>query len=62
MEKKLMVTDGRLPPVREVLSRFTTKLSDAQGSLQKAAGNVRETEDRNRANVLKFQRNEVISP
>uniref|UniRef100_A0A8D3CMQ7 Laminin subunit alpha 4 n=1 Tax=Scophthalmus maximus TaxID=52904 RepID=A0A8D3CMQ7_SCOMX len=44
-----------------VLSRFSSKLSDAQGFLQKAAGTVQETEDMNRANVLKFHRNEVIS-
>ncbi|XP_070705268.1 laminin subunit alpha-4 [Pempheris klunzingeri] len=59
LEKKLVITDGRLPPVREVLSRFSTKLSDAQSFLQKAASNVQETEDRNRANILKFQRNEA---
>ncbi|XP_034756843.1 laminin subunit alpha-4 [Etheostoma cragini] len=59
MEKKLMSTDGRLPPVREILSRFSTKLSDAQGSLQKAANTVQQTVDRNRASVLKFQRNEA---
>uniref|UniRef100_A0A8D3D339 Laminin subunit alpha-4 n=1 Tax=Scophthalmus maximus TaxID=52904 RepID=A0A8D3D339_SCOMX len=61
LEKKLMITEGRLLPVREVLSRFSSKLSDAQGFLQKAAGTVQETEDMNRANVLKFHRNEVIS-
>nr|XP_019947151.1 PREDICTED: laminin subunit alpha-4 [Paralichthys olivaceus] len=59
LEKKLMSTEGRLSPVREVLSRFSTKLSDAQTSLQKAAGNVQETEDMNRANILKFQRSEA---
>ncbi|XP_039981143.1 laminin subunit alpha-4 [Xiphias gladius] len=59
LEKKLMITDSRLPPVREVLSRFSTKLSDAQGFLQKAASTVQEAEDKNRASVLKFQRNEV---
>uniref|UniRef100_A0A667Z543 Laminin, alpha 4 n=1 Tax=Myripristis murdjan TaxID=586833 RepID=A0A667Z543_9TELE len=55
------ITDGRLSPVREVLSRFTAKLSDAQGLLQKAATTVQQTEDMNRANVFKYQRNEVIS-
>uniref|UniRef100_A0A8C3AD10 Laminin, alpha 4 n=1 Tax=Cyclopterus lumpus TaxID=8103 RepID=A0A8C3AD10_CYCLU len=60
LEKKLMITDGRLPPVREILSRFSAKLSDAQGFLQKAAGTVQETEDTNRASILKFQRNEII--
>ncbi|XP_034383476.1 laminin subunit alpha-4 [Cyclopterus lumpus] len=59
LEKKLMITDGRLPPVREILSRFSAKLSDAQGFLQKAAGTVQETEDTNRASILKFQRNEA---
>ncbi|XP_035473897.2 laminin subunit alpha-4 [Scophthalmus maximus] len=57
LEKKLMITEGRLLPVREVLSRFSSKLSDAQGFLQKAAGTVQE--DMNRANVLKFHRNEA---
>uniref|UniRef100_A0A668A1C6 Laminin, alpha 4 n=2 Tax=Myripristis murdjan TaxID=586833 RepID=A0A668A1C6_9TELE len=59
LEKKLMSTDGRLSPVREVLSRFTAKLSDAQGLLQKAATTVQQTEDMNRANVFKYQRNEA---
>lgn len=61
LEKKLMSTDGRLSPVREVLSRFTAKLSDAEGLLHKAATTVQQTEDMNRANVFKYQRNEVIS-
>nr|XP_046229380.1 laminin subunit alpha-4 [Scatophagus argus] len=59
LEKKLMITDGRLPPVREILSRFSTKLSDAQGFLQKASATVQETNDKNRASILKFQRNEA---
>uniref|UniRef100_UPI0037E8F82A laminin subunit alpha-4 n=1 Tax=Semicossyphus pulcher TaxID=241346 RepID=UPI0037E8F82A len=59
LEKKLMSTDGRLPPVREILSRFTSKLSDAQGFLHKAASSVQETENMNRANILKFQRNQA---
>lgn len=60
LEKKLMVTDSRLSPVREILSRFFIKLSDIQGFLQKAASTVQQTVDQNRANSLKFQRNEVI--
>ncbi|XP_034068297.1 laminin subunit alpha-4 [Gymnodraco acuticeps] len=59
LEKKLIITDGRLPPVREIFSRFSSKLSDAEGFLQKAASTLQETEDRNRASVLKFQRNEA---
>ncbi|XP_040920787.1 laminin subunit alpha-4 isoform X2 [Toxotes jaculatrix] len=59
LEKKLVNTDGRLPPVREVLSRFSTMLSAAQGFLQKAASTVQETENKNRASLLKFQRNEA---
>uniref|UniRef100_A0A665WFS0 Laminin, alpha 4 n=1 Tax=Echeneis naucrates TaxID=173247 RepID=A0A665WFS0_ECHNA len=59
LERKLMITDGRLPPVREILSHFATKLSNTQGFLQKAERTLQETEDKNRANLLKFQRNEV---
>uniref|UniRef100_A0A6Q2ZNV8 Laminin subunit alpha 4 n=1 Tax=Esox lucius TaxID=8010 RepID=A0A6Q2ZNV8_ESOLU len=54
-------TDGRLAPVREVLSRFTSKLSEARDILQKAANTVQETEDMNKANQVKFQRSEVTS-
>lgn len=61
LEKKLMITDGRLSPVREILSRLSAKLSDAQSFLQKASGTVQETEDMNRASILKLQRSEVIS-
>ncbi|KAF3844257.1 hypothetical protein F7725_013598 [Dissostichus mawsoni] len=32
LEKKLIITDGRLPPVREICSRFSSKLSDAEAS------------------------------
>ncbi|KAG7244185.1 hypothetical protein INR49_004258 [Caranx melampygus] len=59
LEKKLMITDSRLPPVREFLSRFSAKLSDAQAFLHKAASTVQEASDKNRASVLKFQRNEA---
>ncbi|XP_068609646.1 laminin subunit alpha-4 [Brachionichthys hirsutus] len=59
LEKKLMIADSRLPPVKEVLSRFSAKLSAAQGSLQEAASSVQEANDRNGANVLRFQRNQV---
>lgn len=60
LEKKLMITDSRLSPVREILSRFFSKLSDIQGFLQEAATTAQQTVDQNRANSLKFQRNEVI--
>uniref|UniRef100_A0A674CUT2 Laminin subunit alpha-4-like n=1 Tax=Salmo trutta TaxID=8032 RepID=A0A674CUT2_SALTR len=61
LEKKLISTDSRVAPVREVLSRFTNKLSEAQEILQKAANTVQETEDMNKANTVKFQRSEVTS-
>uniref|UniRef100_A0AAQ6A5Q9 Laminin, alpha 4 n=1 Tax=Amphiprion ocellaris TaxID=80972 RepID=A0AAQ6A5Q9_AMPOC len=60
LEKKLMMTDGRLPSVREVISRLSSRLSDARGFLLKASSTVQEAEDKNRASVLKFQRKEVI--
>uniref|UniRef100_A0A3P9ABY1 Laminin, alpha 4 n=1 Tax=Esox lucius TaxID=8010 RepID=A0A3P9ABY1_ESOLU len=59
LDKKLISTDGRLAPVREVLSRFTSKLSEARDILQKAANTVQETEDMNKANQVKFQRSET---
>uniref|UniRef100_A0A672IFI4 Laminin, alpha 4 n=1 Tax=Salarias fasciatus TaxID=181472 RepID=A0A672IFI4_SALFA len=59
MEKKLMMTDNRLFPLREGLSHFSAGLSEAQDHLLKAASTVKETEDRNRASILKFQRNEA---
>ncbi|KAM3861119.1 laminin subunit alpha-4 [Diretmus argenteus] len=59
MEKKLMSVDGRLSPVREILSRFATRLSGAQELLQEAVNTVQKTEDTNRANVLKYQRSEA---
>uniref|UniRef100_A0A674D451 Laminin subunit alpha-4-like n=1 Tax=Salmo trutta TaxID=8032 RepID=A0A674D451_SALTR len=61
LEKKLISTEGRVAPIREVLSRFTKKLSEAQDILQKAANTVQETEDMNKANTVKFQRSEVTS-
>ena len=61
MEKKQMVLDGRVTPVREVLSRFTTKLSEAQDLLQRAVSTVQETDDANKANMSKYQSNEVTT-
>uniref|UniRef100_A0A3Q2QL74 Laminin subunit alpha 4 n=1 Tax=Fundulus heteroclitus TaxID=8078 RepID=A0A3Q2QL74_FUNHE len=59
LEKKLMITEGRLPSVREFLSRFSTRLSEAQDFLLNAAGTVQKAEDKNRASLLKFQRKEA---
>lgn len=54
-----MITDNRLPAVREVLARFSDKLSQALSLLQGAAAHVQETNDRNRANDLKVLRSQV---
>ncbi|XP_036405732.1 laminin subunit alpha-4 [Megalops cyprinoides] len=59
MEKKLIGTEGRLAPVRELLSRFSSKLSDAQDLLRRATDTVRQTHDRNKGNLVKFQRSEA---
>lgn len=58
LEKKLMITEGRLPSVREILSRFSTRLFEALDFLLNAAGTVQEAEDMNRASRLQFQRKE----
>ncbi|XP_055362152.1 laminin subunit alpha-4 isoform X2 [Betta splendens] len=58
LEKKLVNTDSRLPAVKQLLSRFSSKLSSSQGLLHKAASTVQETEDKNRANALRVQRKE----
>ncbi|XP_061610820.1 laminin subunit alpha-4 isoform X2 [Phyllopteryx taeniolatus] len=59
LEKKSLITHGHLTPLKLALSRFTTKLSDSQSFLQNATSTIEETQDRNRGNVLKFQRNEA---
>lgn len=59
LEKKLMITDNRLLAVREVLARFSDKLSQAQSFLQGAAKHVQEANDHNRANDLKVLRSQV---
>ncbi|XP_077409617.1 laminin subunit alpha-4 isoform X2 [Vanacampus margaritifer] len=59
LEKKSLITHGHLSPLKLALSRFTSKLSDAQSFLQNATSTIKETRDRNSGNVLKFQRNEA---
>lgn len=59
LEKKLKVTESRLPLVRDILSRFSTRLSDAHDLLQRANDMIDNVRNRNQANVLKFQRKEV---
>ncbi|XP_077366687.1 laminin subunit alpha-4 [Festucalex cinctus] len=59
LEKKSLITHGHLSPLKLALSRFTSKLSDAQSFLQNATSTLEETRDRNSGNVLKFQRNEA---
>ncbi|KAJ0061302.1 hypothetical protein NL108_014826 [Boleophthalmus pectinirostris] len=58
-EKKLGVTDSRLPPIREQLTRFSNQLSDGHTLLQRAASTIQQTQDKNRVNILKYQRNEA---
>lgn len=58
-EKKLLVTDGRLPPIRELLSRFSTQLSHGHTLLERATSTIQQTLDKNRVNTVKYQRNEA---
>uniref|UniRef100_A0A1A8V2I3 Laminin, alpha 4 n=1 Tax=Nothobranchius furzeri TaxID=105023 RepID=A0A1A8V2I3_NOTFU len=59
LEKKQLITAGLLPSVKEVLSRYSARLSESQTGLLKAASSVRETEDKNKASLLKLSRKEV---
>ncbi|KAM8825897.1 laminin subunit alpha-4 isoform 1-T1 [Synchiropus picturatus] len=59
LEKKLMITAGRLLPSQEVLSRFTSKLTDAQMFLHTAARKIQENLDQNRVNSMKQQQMQV---
>ncbi|XP_061099693.1 laminin subunit alpha-4 [Conger conger] len=59
MEKKLVSTKGRLAPVRERFSEYSSKLSDAKDLLQKATSTVRQTVGKNRANFVKFLNSET---
>ncbi|XP_018599427.2 laminin subunit alpha-4 [Scleropages formosus] len=56
LEKKLVSTDTRVSPVRDHLSQLSNKLSEAQDFLQRAQSTVHQTQDKNKANILKFQR------
>uniref|UniRef100_A0A8C9T2H0 Laminin, alpha 4 n=1 Tax=Scleropages formosus TaxID=113540 RepID=A0A8C9T2H0_SCLFO len=62
LEKKLVSTDTRVSPVRDHLSQLSNKLSEAQDFLQRAQSTVHQTQDKNKANILKFQRFEVTPP
>uniref|UniRef100_A0A3Q3B6Z3 Laminin subunit alpha 4 n=1 Tax=Kryptolebias marmoratus TaxID=37003 RepID=A0A3Q3B6Z3_KRYMA len=59
LEKKLMVTKGRLPSITEVMSNFSTRLSEAESFLSDAARAVQDTEDKNKASLLIFNRKEA---
>ncbi|KAM9778530.1 laminin subunit alpha-4 [Syngnathus typhle] len=58
LEKKSLITQGHLTPLKSNLSRFTANLSDAQSFLQNATSTIEKARDMNNGNVLKFQRNE----
>ncbi|XP_077567686.1 laminin subunit alpha-4 [Stigmatopora nigra] len=59
LEKKSVITNGNLSTIKMALSRFTTKLSEAESFLQNATNTVYETKEMNRGNaLLKFQQNE----
>ncbi|CAL9691756.1 unnamed protein product [Knipowitschia caucasica] len=59
LEKKLGTTDSRLSPIREQLSSLSTQLSQAQTLLQRTLSTLQQTQDKNRVNLLKYQRNEA---
>ncbi|KAG1933974.1 laminin subunit alpha-5 [Pimephales promelas] len=58
-EKTLMTTQGRLLPMREVLSRFTSRLFQAQDLLNKADDTLQLSLDKYKTNQLNLQRREA---
>ncbi|XP_077076325.1 laminin subunit alpha-4 isoform X1 [Siphateles boraxobius] len=58
-EKTLMTTHGRLLPMREVLSRFTSRIFQAQDLLNKAEDTLQQTLNKYKTNQLKLQRREA---
>ncbi|XP_051954964.1 laminin subunit alpha-4-like isoform X1 [Xyrauchen texanus] len=59
LEKTLMTTRGRLSPVREVLGRFASRLSQAQDLLNKAEDSMQQTHSKYKTNQLKLLRREA---
>uniref|UniRef100_A0AAR2M4G8 Laminin, alpha 4 n=1 Tax=Pygocentrus nattereri TaxID=42514 RepID=A0AAR2M4G8_PYGNA len=59
MEKRVMGTEGRVPAVREQLSRFSSKLSQAQILINKAEDTLQQSYGTYSANQLKVQRLQV---
>ncbi|XP_056620180.1 laminin subunit alpha-4 isoform X1 [Triplophysa dalaica] len=59
LEKSLMTTQGRLPPVREVLGRFTSRLLQAQDLLNKADDALMQTLLKYKNNQLQLQRRQA---
>ncbi|XP_036438439.1 laminin subunit alpha-4 isoform X1 [Colossoma macropomum] len=56
MEKRVIGTEGRVPAVREQLSRFSSKLSQAQILINKAEDTLQQSYGTYAANQLKLQR------
>ncbi|XP_024147137.1 laminin subunit alpha-4 [Oryzias melastigma] len=56
LEKKLKVTGNRLAPVRELMSRFSARLTEAQDFLLRATSTLEESKDKNRANIDQLHR------
>uniref|UniRef100_A0A3B3BAH3 Laminin, alpha 4 n=1 Tax=Oryzias melastigma TaxID=30732 RepID=A0A3B3BAH3_ORYME len=62
LEKKLKVTGNRLAPVRELMSRFSARLTEAQDFLLRATSTLEESKDKNRANIDQLHRKKVLPP
>ncbi|XP_013886384.1 laminin subunit alpha-4 [Austrofundulus limnaeus] len=59
LEKKLTVTENRLPSINQVVSQFSSRLSEAESVLSGAARTVWDAEDKNKASLLLFNRKEA---
>uniref|UniRef100_A0A3P9L0B7 Laminin subunit alpha 4 n=1 Tax=Oryzias latipes TaxID=8090 RepID=A0A3P9L0B7_ORYLA len=56
LEKKLKTTGSRLSPIKELMSRFSIRLKEAQDFLLRAATTLEESKNKNRASIIQLHR------
>ncbi|XP_053541993.1 laminin subunit alpha-4 [Ictalurus punctatus] len=59
MEKSVLLMEGRLPAVRELMKRFSSSLTHGQNHLNKAHDTLQQTHNTHTLNLLHLQRREA---